>query len=37
MVTTERGAHTLAFDAERNKIYAFLPESCQAAVYLDAD
>jgi hypothetical protein len=34
-VTTEKGAHTLGFDAERNKVYAFLPQSCRAAVYLD--
>lgn len=36
-VTTEPGAHTLGFDAERNKVYAFLPQSCQAAVYVDAE
>lgn len=32
---TERGAHTIAFDADRNKVYAFLPESHRAMVYLD--
>jgi DNA-binding beta-propeller fold protein YncE len=32
---TERGAHTLAFDAERNKVYAFLPQTHRAAVYVD--
>jgi DNA-binding beta-propeller fold protein YncE len=34
-VVTERGAHTLAFDAERNLVYAFLPETHRAAVYAD--
>ncbi len=34
-VNTEKGAHTLAFDAQRNKVYAFLPESHRAAVYQD--
>jgi DNA-binding beta-propeller fold protein YncE len=34
-VQTERGAHTLGFDAERNKVYAFLPETHRAAVYVD--
>jgi hypothetical protein len=34
-IQTERGAHTLGFDAERNKIYAFLPETHRAAVYTD--
>jgi DNA-binding beta-propeller fold protein YncE len=34
-VQTERGAHTLAFDVERNKVYAFLPETHRAAVYVD--
>jgi DNA-binding beta-propeller fold protein YncE len=34
-VQTERGAHTLGFDAERNKVYAFLPETHRAAVYTD--
>ena len=34
-VQTERGAHTLGFDAERNKLYAFLPETHRAAVYAD--
>jgi len=34
-VMTEKGAHTLAFDATRNKVYAFLPETHRAAVYLD--
>ncbi len=34
-VPTEKGAHTLAFDAGRNKVYAFLPETHRAAIYLD--
>jgi DNA-binding beta-propeller fold protein YncE len=34
-IQTGRGAHTLGFDAERNKIYAFLPETRRAAVYTD--
>jgi DNA-binding beta-propeller fold protein YncE len=36
-VTTEKGVHTLAFDAERNKVYAFLPQTHRAAVYLDKE
>ena len=32
---TGRGAHTLGFDAERNKVYAFLPETRRVAVYTD--
>lgn len=35
MVTTEKGAHTLGFDADHNKVYAFLPQTHRAAVYLD--
>jgi hypothetical protein len=34
-ISTEKGAHTIGFDSVRNKVYAFLPESHQAAVYLD--
>ncbi len=34
-VSTEKGAHTIAWDAERNKVYAFLPQSHRAAVYAD--
>jgi DNA-binding beta-propeller fold protein YncE len=34
-IPTEKGAHTLGFDAKRNKLYAFLPESHSANVYLD--
>jgi DNA-binding beta-propeller fold protein YncE len=32
---TERGAHTLAFDAARNTVYAFLPQTHRAAVYME--
>jgi hypothetical protein len=32
-VVTEEGAHTTAFDSQRNRLYVFLPQSCQAAVY----
>jgi DNA-binding beta-propeller fold protein YncE len=35
-VTTEKGAHTLAFDAACNKIYAFLPQTQRAQVFTDA-
>jgi len=34
-VPTEIGAHTIAFDAARNKVYAFLPQTSRAAVYVD--
>jgi DNA-binding beta-propeller fold protein YncE len=34
-VQTERGAHTIAFDPERSKIYVFLPQTHRAAVYFD--
>jgi DNA-binding beta-propeller fold protein YncE len=34
-IETERGAHTLAFDARQQKVYAFLPETHRAAVYVD--
>jgi DNA-binding beta-propeller fold protein YncE len=34
-VPPERDAHTLGFDAERNKVYAFLPETHRAAGYID--
>lgn len=34
-ISTEKGAHTLGFDATRNKVYAFLPESHRTAVYVD--
>jgi hypothetical protein len=32
---TEAGAHTLALDRKRGKVYAFLPETHRAAVYRD--
>ncbi len=35
VVPTEAGAHTLALDRQRNKIYAFLPKSHRAAVFVD--
>jgi YVTN family beta-propeller protein len=34
-VITERGAHTLSFDARRNLVCAFLPDTYRAAVYED--
>jgi DNA-binding beta-propeller fold protein YncE len=34
-IATEEGAHTIAFDAARNKVYAFLPHTHRAAVYID--
>jgi hypothetical protein len=36
-VRTERGAHTLAFDASSSTVYAFLPDTHRAAVYVDRD
>ena len=33
VVTTETGAHTLALDRKKNKVYAFLPRSHRAAVF----
>jgi DNA-binding beta-propeller fold protein YncE len=36
-VPTENGAHTLAFDAPSNTVYAFLPQTHRAAVYMDRD
>jgi DNA-binding beta-propeller fold protein YncE len=35
-IPTEAGAHTIAFDGQRNKVYAFLPRSHRAAVYADS-
>ncbi len=35
VVATGKGAHTLAFDAARNKVYAFLPQTHSAAVFVD--
>jgi DNA-binding beta-propeller fold protein YncE len=34
-VGTERGAHTIGFDAARDTVYAFLPNTHRAAVYRD--
>ena len=34
-VVTEKGAHTLAFDAARNLLYALLPATHRAVVYVD--
>ena len=34
-IPTERGAHTIGFDAARNTVYAFLPDTHRAAVYQD--
>ena len=34
-VPTEKGAHTLAFDTRKNKVYVFLPATHRAAVYQD--
>ena len=36
VVPTEAGAHTLAIDRKRSKVYAFLPQTHRAAVYLDS-
>lgn len=36
-VLTENGARTLAFDAASNTVYAFLPQTHRAAVYVDRD
>jgi DNA-binding beta-propeller fold protein YncE len=35
VVTTEAGAHTLALNRKRSKVYAFLPQSHRAAVFVD--
>jgi DNA-binding beta-propeller fold protein YncE len=37
VVPTEAGAHTLALDRKRSKVYAFLPRSHRAAVFVDPD
>jgi DNA-binding beta-propeller fold protein YncE len=34
-ISTEKGAHTLAFDAGRNKVYAFAPQTHCALVFAD--
>jgi DNA-binding beta-propeller fold protein YncE len=35
VIATEKDAHTIGFDADRNKVYAFLPQTHRAAVYVD--
>jgi DNA-binding beta-propeller fold protein YncE len=35
-VSTGKGAHTLAFNAQNNKVYAFLPETHRVKVFVDA-
>ena len=35
VIITEKGAHTLAFDMQQNKVYAFLPQTHRAFVYID--
>ncbi len=35
VVSTEKGAHTIGFDAIRNKVYVFCPQTHRAAVYVD--
>jgi DNA-binding beta-propeller fold protein YncE len=37
IVTTEPGAHTIAFDQARHLVGAFLPESHRAALYIDRE
>jgi len=34
--STEQGAHTIAFDPKRNKVYAFLPSTHRAFIFEDA-
>ena len=34
-VKTEEGAHTIGYNPESDKVYAFLPETHRASVYLD--
>jgi DNA-binding beta-propeller fold protein YncE len=36
VVPTEAGAHTLALDRKKSKLYAFLPQSHRAAVFADS-
>jgi DNA-binding beta-propeller fold protein YncE len=35
-IATEAGAHTIALDRKRNRVFAFLPRTHRAAVYRDA-
>ena len=37
VVSTERGAHTIAHDHDSNRVYAFLPETHRATVFQDGD
>jgi DNA-binding beta-propeller fold protein YncE len=32
-IKTEEGAHTIAFDQVRQRLYVFLPRTCRASVY----
>jgi len=32
-INTEEGAHTFTFDKKRQRLYAFLPKSCSAAIF----
>ncbi len=34
-IPTQKGAHTIAYNDELNKVYAFLPQTHQAAVFTD--
>jgi DNA-binding beta-propeller fold protein YncE len=36
-IVTEPGAHTTAFDPDRQRLYVFLPTSCRAAIYDESD
>jgi DNA-binding beta-propeller fold protein YncE len=36
-MSTEKGAHTLGFDARRNKVYAFLPVTHRAKIFIDSE
>jgi DNA-binding beta-propeller fold protein YncE len=36
-VTTEPGAHTTAYDRQREQLYVFLPGSCQAAIFAEEE
>ncbi len=35
VLATEKGAHTIGFDPDRHKVYAFLPQTHRAAIYLE--
>jgi DNA-binding beta-propeller fold protein YncE len=36
-VSTEKGAHTIGFDPDRNKVYAFLPQTHRTLIYQDTE